>query len=125
MLQPYASQANVRPCGGRGNVGRCPPNFLTDTTLEPVLQATGEALRTFTLPGEERRMRPHSFRPKAEAMEGRAAPVILMIVAPLLPLFDIQGISFVNYADPHHADDVRVDSRAPSVSLTLDPNRPR
>jgi hypothetical protein len=48
-----------------------------------------------------------------------------MIVAPLLPLFDVQVISFLNSADPHHADDVRVDSRGASVSLTLDPNRPR
>lgn len=70
-------------------------------------------------------MNPQSFRPKAEAMEGRDAPVILMVVIPLLPLFEIEGISFTVYADPHHTHEVRVDSRGASVSLTLDPDHPR
>ena len=70
-------------------------------------------------------MKPQLFRPKAEAMEGRDAPVILMTVLPLLPLLEIEGISFVVHADPHHEGEVRVDSRGASVSLTLDPDRPR
>ena len=70
-------------------------------------------------------MNPQSFRPKAEALEGRDVPVILMVVIPGLPLLEIEGISFAVYADPHHASEVRIDSRGASVSLTLDPDHPR
>jgi len=70
-------------------------------------------------------MKPQSFRPKVEAMEERDAPVILMTVLPALPLLEIPGISFVPNADPHHAAEIRVDSRGCFVSITLDPNHPR
>ena len=70
-------------------------------------------------------MKPQSFRPKAEAMEGRDAPVILMTVIPLVPLLEIEGISFVVLRGPapHQRGAGRFAGRG--VSLTLDPDRPR
>lgn len=70
-------------------------------------------------------MNTQSFRPTAEALESRDAPVILMIVLPALPLLEIKGITFVHDTDPQHTEEVRITSRGCTVSLTLSPDDPR
>ena len=66
-----------------------------------------------------------SFRPTAEALESRNAPVILMPVPGLLAIFAVEGLSFPTYSEPQrtkasdrvaHARSAPQPAIAPSVS---------
>jgi hypothetical protein len=45
-----------------------------------------------------------SFRPTAEALENRDAPVILMPVPGLLTLYAVEGVTFPTYSEPQRAE---------------------